>query len=99
MAEGLLGGLGNLARLRDARSGRASSWDKTGGNADYVVLSPGDTHVLADIDGPAAVRHIWMTTMAREEAYLRRNVLRMYWDGEKRPSVESTAISFCPRAR
>ncbi len=94
MAESLFGGLGNLARLRDARSGRASSWDKTGGNADYIVLGSGDTHVLADIDGPAAVRHIWMTTMAREEAYLRRNVLRMYWDGAETPCVETPLGDF-----
>ena len=43
--------LGDLARLRDARSGRASSWDQSGRNKDYWLLRPGSTTVLADLKG------------------------------------------------
>ena len=35
MSDRILGGLGNLATLRDARRRRASSWDAAGGNADF----------------------------------------------------------------
>ncbi len=41
--------------------------------------------VLADIKGTGIIQHIWMTVAP--EAW-RRFVLRMYWDGEKTPSVE-----------
>ena len=50
-----------------------------------ITLEPNTTNVLADIDGPGVVQHIWMTV--RPEAY-RSCILRMYWDGEETPSVE-----------
>jgi hypothetical protein len=84
----LLGGLADLARLRDATRHRASSWDTTGGNADAWLIQPGETRTLAELAGPGSVRHIWMTTMSREEQYLRKSVLRMYWDGAASPCVE-----------
>jgi hypothetical protein len=58
------------------------------------MIHPGETRTLADLTGPGAVRHIWMTTMAREDAYLRRNVLRMYWDGSQTPCVETPLGDF-----
>ena len=94
MPAGILGGLGNLATLRDARSRRASSWDTTGGNADFWLIRPGETRTLADLRGPGCVRHIWMTTMSREDAYLRRGVFRMYWDGAATPCVEAPLGDF-----
>ncbi|MBM3496778.1 MAG: DUF2961 domain-containing protein [Armatimonadetes bacterium] len=84
----MLSGLTNLALLRDARSRRASSFDKTGGNEDFVVFAPGETKTIAGIRGPGCIRHIWMTAAGKEEALLRRWVLGMYWDGEREPSVE-----------
>jgi hypothetical protein len=94
MTDAILGGLGNLATLRDARSRRASSWDTTGGNADFWIIRPGETRTIADLRGPGCVRHIWMTTMSREDAYLRRSVLRMYWDGAATPCVETPLGDF-----
>ncbi len=86
--------LGDLWRLRDARRRRASSYDRSGGNADFWLLQPGETRTLAQIDGPGSVRHTWMTLASREEAYLRRSVLRMYWDGASTPCVEVPAGDF-----
>ena len=40
---------------------------------------------LADIDGPGAIQHIWLTVHPRAWRHL---VLRMYWDNEATPSVE-----------
>jgi len=88
MSSRLLGGLADLPRLRNARRRRFSSWDTTGGNADFWLLGPGETKVLADMDGPACVRHIWMTLASREDAFPRRSVLRMYWDHSATPCVE-----------
>jgi hypothetical protein len=84
------GTLANLARLRDFKSRRLSSWDRSGGNADYVLIGQGKNVVLGEIAGAGVVRHVWMTmtSLGREKDELRRTVLRMSWDGEPHPSVE-----------
>ena len=55
-------------------------------------IQPGDTVVLADIKGSGVIQHIWVTvkdkTSDADCFVLRDLVLRMYWDGERRPSVE-----------
>ena len=50
-----------------------------------ITLPPESNTVLADIEGPGTIRHIWITVDPK--AY-RDCILRMYWDGEKTPSVE-----------
>lgn len=50
----------------------------------FVVILPGTTFTLADITGPGAIQHIWMTPTGS----WRSSILRMYWDAEKDPSVE-----------
>jgi hypothetical protein len=79
--------LQNLGRQQDFTSKRISSFDRTGGNNDRISIQPGETAVLAEIQGPAAIHHIWVTISA-EAFYGRKIVLRMYWDGEESPSVE-----------
>jgi Protein of unknown function (DUF2961) len=59
------GFLQNIAALRDARVGRASSWDQSGKNQDYWVIPAGEEIVLADIEGPGCLTHIWMTQFCR----------------------------------
>jgi hypothetical protein len=90
----MLGGLADLARLRDATRRRESSWDRSGGNADYWLLQPGETRTLADLRGPGCVRHIWITLNSAEARYPRRSVLRMYWDGAATPCVEAPTGDF-----
>jgi hypothetical protein len=51
----------------------------------YVPVAPCETAVLADLEGPGVVRHIWITL---DVNHLRTAVLRMHWDGETTPSVE-----------
>ena len=48
----LMGGssLRDLARLRNYRAKRCSSWDTTGGNRDYWLIKPGETKVLAETE-------------------------------------------------
>jgi len=50
-----------------------------------ITLAGNNVVVLADIEGPGAVQHIWMTV---NPAFWRRLVLRFYWDHEETPSVE-----------
>ncbi len=84
------GTLANLARLRAYRSHRLSSWDRSGGNFDFVVIPPGERLTLGEITGAGCVRHVWLTMMSvpEEASDLRLTVLRMWWDGEAHPSVE-----------
>lgn len=48
-------------------------------------IEPGKTHVLADLEGPGCINHIWMTTALVGN---RDAILRIYWDGQVQPSVE-----------
>lgn len=85
---GLGGPLRSLARRRHSRSKRLSSYDRSGGNADHIIIPPGENALLGAISGAGVVTHIWMTSACRESAHLRRLVLRVWWDGEATPSVE-----------
>lgn len=51
----------DLTRIRDYKTGRCSSWDTSGRNADSWTLEPGTSRVLADLRGPGQITHIWMT--------------------------------------
>jgi hypothetical protein len=91
----ILGGLANLARQRQARRRRASSWDRNGGNFDFLLISPGQAVTLCDIEGAGVVRHIWCTIAAPGNAhYPRTTVLRMWWDGAASPCVEAPIGDF-----
>jgi len=80
--------LTNLARLRNYQNQRASSYDRTGANADFIVVEPGQTITLLQTAAPGIITHMWFTIDSQEEFYLKKLVLRAYWDGETEPSVE-----------
>ena len=73
---------------------RASSREATGANADFRTITPGETLTILDVDGPGRISHIWFTLNAPESYHLKRAVLRMYWDGESTPSVETPIGDF-----
>ena len=77
-----------LAALRDYESHRITSADPTGGNADWWDIGPGETRVLADIQGPGCIVHFRDNITSREPHHLQMHVLRIWWDGEPEPSVE-----------
>ncbi len=72
-----------LSKLQAGRTGRSSSWDTNGRNRDAWTIEAGETKVLADIRGPGAITHIWMT---QRDGY-RECLLKITWDNAKRPSV------------
>jgi hypothetical protein len=90
------GSLSNLARLRRFKSRRLSSWDRSGGNRDCLLVESGECKRFGEIAGAGCVRHIWITTMAMpdEPHDLVGLVLRIYWDGESTPSVETPLGDF-----
>lgn len=56
----------------------------------FIIIKPGQTFTLAEIDGPGAIQHIWMTPTGN----WRFLIIRIYWDDEKEPSVECPVGSF-----
>lgn len=89
--------LANLYQTSDAVTQRASSFDPdwdAGGNADARPIQPGETLVLADLEGPGLITHIWITIAAQDPQYSRLLALRMYWDDETDPSVEAPIGDF-----
>jgi hypothetical protein len=75
--------LSDIARIRPGKTGRFSSWDRSGRNEDLWVIPPGETVVLADIEGPGRITHIWMTQLS----HYRECLLRLTWDDAPFPSV------------
>ena len=91
-AQGVESMMQNLMTLQDddVRSRRISSFDRTGGNEDWLGPIPdGEKRTLFEVEGAGVVKHIWIT-IAPPPGQLSRNdiILRMYWDGEEEPSVE-----------
>lgn len=58
--------LSKLTQTAEARTCRASSYDQSGRNKDYWLIGPGQTVVLADMEGPGCINHIWMTSFCRK---------------------------------
>src|SRR5262245_46874124 len=95
--------LDGLSRVRDATSARVSSaapedWS----NRDNRWVKPGETFVMADLQGPGVIRHIWLTFSESRPNWLSKEgaadpseiVLRMYWDGAEQPAVEAPLGDF-----
>jgi len=78
----------NIFNLTEKSSHRASSWDKRGGNNDAIRVGSQKTKVLADIEGPGIINHIYFTTILQNPLDFRYSIIRMYWDHEENPSVE-----------
>ena len=78
-------------RLRDFRSRRASSWDRSGGNRDWITIGSGAKATLLHEEGPGCVRHFYWTYIDPDEskrlAVLRGLVLLAYWEGATEPCI------------
>jgi len=59
-----------------------------------VFIPAGETFVMGEIEGAGIIKHIWIT-VNHEDPHSRRNlILRMYWDDQEHPSVESPLGEF-----
>jgi Protein of unknown function (DUF2961) len=84
----------DLTQPQDYVLKRVSSFDRSGGNTDYRAIPSGQTLTVLDVDGPGTLTHIWFTLASREYCHLKKLVLRMYWDKEATPSVETPLGDF-----
>ncbi len=76
---------------------RISSTDPTGANDDGNWKHPikaGEQRTIADISSPGIITHIWFTIASDEHYHLKKIVLRMYWDNDPLPAVESPIGDF-----
>jgi hypothetical protein len=86
---------GDLATAKDFVAGRVSSNNADPeSNDDSWRPIAGETSVLADLDGPGVITHIWLTVAANEYAWPRLLRLRVYYDGSATPSVDCPVGDF-----
>ena len=89
-----MGALSSLSEFHDYAQKRVSSHDRSGGNADFRQIAPGETLTLLNEPGPGVITHIWITIASPEQYHLKKLVLRVYWDDEVTPSVETPIGDF-----
>ncbi len=63
-------------------------------NDDSKRPIPGETTVLADLEGPGVVTHMWVTIADNEYAWPKLLRLRVYYDGSPIPSVDAPIGDF-----
>jgi hypothetical protein len=78
-------GKGGMAKLGEgAASQEARELGQGYKVSPYVIIQPGETFTMAEIDGSGCIQHIWLTPTGNWRFY----ILRFYWDDEAEPSVE-----------
>ena len=97
-----------LAKPQEGRSMRSTSTavDADGnyahGNGDNSRVAAGATKVVLDAKGPGVITHMWFTFLAPEphpwardgSANHQEMLLRIFYDGSKRPGVEAPLGDF-----
>ena len=70
--------LDELAVLKNTKTARISSYDRSGGNFDWITVLPGETKTLAEIPGAGSVRRTYfLTWSAADRMRFRKFILRM----------------------
>ena len=83
--------LSNLAKIKkNIKRKRISSYDRKGANNDFKLINSKEKIEICNISDSGIIKHIWMTLGVKEEDpyYLRKVIIRMWWDNELNPSVE-----------
>ena len=76
----------NVATAADAARDLGQGWKIN----PSVDIKPGQIFTLAEMEGPGAIQHLWMTPTGN----WRFSILRIYWDDEQEPSVECPVGDF-----
>jgi hypothetical protein len=70
----------NVANAADQAADLGLGWKVN----PFIIINPGETFTIAEMEGPGAVQHIWMTPTGNWQF----SIIRFYWDDEKTPSIE-----------
>jgi hypothetical protein len=96
-------GLEDLTQWKQGRSMRVGSnvwieddmYDGQNNKDRPDRIEAGQTHVLADLEGPGVITHIWMTFLHEPHFWVtdgaanhQEMLLRIYWDDREEPDVE-----------
>jgi len=85
----------DLAQLKSFSAQRVSSNNPDpASNDDSKRPIPGETLVLADLQGPGVITHIWLTIAANEYGWPRLLRFRVYYDGSTTASVDAPVGDF-----
>jgi hypothetical protein len=85
--------LESLTEQQVGLSMRAASGNPFNNN-DNLGLGKGETKVLATLEGPGKIVHMWFVPSSMNIRWPRALVLRIYWDGSDVPSVETPLGDF-----
>ncbi len=80
-------GRGGMAQPND--KGPARELGQGWKTSPCTTVKSGETLVLADVDGPGAIQHIWFADTTRRDF-----ILRIYWDFQEQPSVLTPMADF-----
>ncbi len=84
-------GKGGMATLEEGSAAHAAAELGQGWKVNpYVVIKPGETFTMGEIKESGIINQIWMTPTGD----YRLAIFRVYWDGEKEPSVECPVGDF-----
>lgn len=56
----------------------------------FIIINANETFTIAEMEGPGAIQHIWMTPTGNWQF----SIIRFYWDDEKTPSIEAPLGAF-----
>lgn len=82
----------SLSQIKEGvKSKRAGSYDRSGNNDDRLThIKDGEKATIMDVKGAGIINHIWITIAPKADVLNRNDIIiRMYWDGNSFPSVES----------
>ena len=82
-----MGGMATVGSASEAARELGQGWKVN----PYVVIKAGENFTIADIKGQGAIKHIWIVDSSPAG---RLSVLRIYFDGQTRPSVEAPLYDF-----
>ncbi len=84
-------GKGGMAKIGEGSASKQASDLGQGWKVNpYVIIKAGETFEMANIEGPGAIQHIWMTPTG----VWRHTIIRIYWDDQEHPSVEAPIGDF-----
>ena len=84
-------GMGGMCELEDGTAKHAARDLGKGWKVNpYIKIQPKETFEIANIDGPGAIQHIWMTPTGK----WRNTIIRFYWDDAEQPAVECPVGDF-----
>jgi hypothetical protein len=85
----------DVPRMKNFSAARVSSNNRyVYSNDDSKRIMPGQTLEMAQLMGPGMVTHIWVTVADNEYGWPRLLRLRVYYDGQKTPSVDAPLGDF-----